>query len=172
MSGTPVTLIAAIAENGIIGSAGELPWRVRADMRHFRSATMGKPVIMGRKTFSSLGRPLDGRWLIVVTRNKDFDADNVDVAHDLTEAMRLAEIRAREHGADEICVAGGGEIYGAAMARADRLSITHVQASPEGDTHFPAIEPEEWQEVARQPLERSEGDTADAIHVDYRRRNV
>ena len=170
MSGPPISLIAAIAENDVIGSGGELPWRVRADMRLFRSATMGKPVIMGRKTFCSLDRPLDGRWLIVVTRNKAFKADKIDVAHNLAEATRLAEIRACEHGADEICVAGGGEIYGAAMARADRLSITHVKASPEGDTHFPKIDPDEWQEVARQPLERSEGDTAEAVHVEYRRR--
>ncbi len=170
MSGPPISLIAAVAENGVIGSGGELPWRVRADMQHFRLATMGKPVIMGRKTFCSLGRSLDGRWLIVVTRHKDFSADNVDVAHDLDAALRLAEIRAREHGADEICVAGGGEIYGAVMARADRLSITHVKVSPEGDTHFPAIDPDEWQEVVRQPLERCEGDTADAVYVEYRRR--
>ena len=171
MSRPLISLIAAIAENGVIGSGGELPWRVRADMQHFRSATMGKPVIVGRKTFRSLGRPLDGRWLIVATRNKDFEADNVDVAHDLAEALQLAEIRAREHGADEICVAGGGEIYSAVMPCADRLSITHVKASPEGDTHFPAIDPKEWQEVARQPLERSDGDTADAVHVEYRRRH-
>ncbi len=170
MSGPPISLIAAIAENGIIGSGGELPWRVRADMRHFRSATMGKPVIMGRKTFCSLDRPLDGRWLIVVTRNKAFKADAVDVAYNLAEAIHLAGIAAREHGADEICVAGGGEIYDAAMARADRLSITHVQALPQGDTRFPNIDPDEWQEVARRPLERSEGDTAQAVHVEYRRR--
>jgi dihydrofolate reductase len=170
VSGPSISLIAAVGENGVIGSGGDLPWRVRADMRHFRSETMGKPVIMGRKTFKSLGRPLDGRWLIVVTRNKDFNADNVDVAYNLVEAMRLAEIRARERGADEICVAGGGEIYGEVMPRADRLSITHVMASPEGDTYFPAIDPEEWEEVERQPLERSEGDTADAVHVNYRRR--
>ncbi len=170
MSGPPISLIAAVAENGVIGSGGDLPWRVRADLRHFRAQTMGKPVIMGRKTFRSLGRPLDGRWLIVVTRNKDFNGENVDVAYNLVEAMRLAEIRAREHGADEICVAGGGEIYGEVMPRADRLSITHILASPEGDAYFPAIDPKEWEEVARQPLERSEGDTADAVHVEYRRR--
>ena len=170
MSMPPISLIAAVAENGVIGSGGDLPWRVRADLRHFRAQTMGKPVIMGRKTFRSLGRPLDGRWLIVVTRNKDFNDENVDVAYNLVEAMRLAEIRAREHGADEICVAGGGEIYGEVMPRADRLSITHVEVSPEGDTYFPAIDPEEWEEVARQPLERSEGDTAEAVHVEYRRR--
>jgi len=170
MSGPPITLIAAIAENGVIGSGGDLPWRVRADLRQFRAETMGKPVIMGRKTYRSLGRPLDGRWLIVVTRNKDFNGDNVDVAYNLVEAMRLAEIRARQHGADEICVAGGGEIYAEVMPRADRLSITHVQVSPDGDTYFPAIDPEEWQEVARRPLERSQGDTADAVHVEYKRR--
>jgi dihydrofolate reductase len=170
VSGPPIALIAAVAENGVIGSGGDLPWRVRADMRHFRAETMGKPVIMGRKTFESLGRPLDGRWLIVVTRNKDFNADNVDVAYNLVEAMRLAEIRAREHGADEIVVAGGGEIYAEVMPRADRLSITHVKVSPEGDTHFPAIDLKEWEEVSRQKLERLEGDTADAVHVDYRRR--
>ena len=170
MSGPSISLIAAIAENGVIGVGGDLPWRVRADMRHFRSATMGKPVIMGRKTFRSLGRALDGRWLIVVTRNKDFNGDNIDVAYNLIEAMRLAEIRAREHGADEICVAGGGEIYTEVMPRADRLCITHVKVSPEGDTYFPAIDPKEWEEVARQPLERSEGDTADAVYVEYRRR--
>ncbi len=170
MSGPPISLIAAVGENGVIGSGGDLPWRVRADMQHFRSATMGKPVIMGRKTFGSLGRALDGRWLIVVTRNKEFSAENVEVAHDLAEALRLAEVRAREHGADEICVVGGGEIYGAVMARADRLSITHVKASPVGDTRFPRIDPDEWEEVARRPLERYEGDTAEAVHVEYRRR--
>jgi dihydrofolate reductase len=171
MTGPAIALIAAVAENGVIGSGGDLPWRVRADMRHFRAETMGKPVIMGRKTFESLSKPLDGRRVIVVTRNKAFNADNVDVAYNLVEAMRLAEIRAREHGADEICVAGGGEIYGEVMPRADRLSISHVMVSPEGDTHFPEIDPEEWQEVARQPLERSQGDTADAVHVQYRRRS-
>lgn len=170
MSGPPVTLIAAVAENGVIGAGGDLPWRVRADMRHFRSATMGKPVIMGRKTFESLRKALDGRFVIVVTRDKGFNAENVDVAYNLVEAMRLAEIRARQHGAEEICVAGGGEIYGEVMPRADRLSITHVAASPEGDTNFPEIDPQEWKEVARWPLERSEGDTAEAMHADYERR--
>ena len=170
MSALPVTLIAAVAENGVIGSGGVLPWRVRADMRQFRARTMGKPVIMGRKTHDSLERVLDGRWLIVVTRNKRFEAENVEVAHDLSDAFRLAESRARDGGADEICVIGGGEIYAEAMPRADRLSITHVKSSPPGDTYFPAIDPQQWQAVARDQLQRSEGDTADAVHVDYRRR--
>ncbi len=170
MSQPLITLVAAVAENGVIGSGGELPWRVGADMRHFRAVTMGKPVVMGRKTFETLGRPLDGRQVIVVTRNKAYNAENVDVAYNLVEALRLAEIRAREHGADDICVAGGGEIYAEVMPRADRLCITHIKASPEGDAHFPAIDPDIWQAVARKPLERSNGDTADAVYVEYKRR--
>jgi dihydrofolate reductase len=166
----PIVLVAAVAENGVIGVDGGLPWRVRADMHKFRALTMGKPVIMGRKTFASIGRVLDGRDIIVVTRRADFAPPGAFVAQSLEEALALAVTRAKARDADEICVAGGGEIYREAMPRAQRLAITHVAARPEGDTLFPPIAPEEWVEIAREALPQSDGDTATAVHVEYRRR--
>jgi dihydrofolate reductase len=170
MSGRPIVLVAAVAENGVIGVDGGLPWRVKADMRKFRALTMGKPLVMGRKTFESIGRVLDGRDIVVVTRRPDFATEGVLVAGSLAEAVAIAEARAAARGADEICVAGGGEIYREAAPLADRLYVTHVAAKPEGDTHFPTISPEEWVEVSREPLPASEGDTAAAVHVVYRKR--
>ncbi len=122
MSGRPIVLVAAVAENGVIGVDGGLPWRVRADMRKFRALTMGKPLVMGRKTFESIGRVLDGRDIIVVTRRPDFAAEGVLVAGSLAEALAIAEARAAARGADEICVGGGGEIYrGGGAARGPPL---------------------------------------------------
>jgi dihydrofolate reductase len=163
-------LVAAVAENGVIGANGGLPWRVRADMRKFRAITMGKPLVMGRKTFESIGRVLDGRDLIVVTRRPDFAAEGVFVTASMKEALALAEECAAKRNAEEICVGGGGEIYAESMPLAARLCVTHVAASPAGDTRFPAIAPKDWVEVSREPLPASDGDTATAVHVVYRRR--
>ncbi len=166
----PIVLVAAVAENGVIGANGGLPWRVKSDMRKFRAVTMGKPLVMGRKTFELIGRALDGRDVIVVTRQPDFAAEGVFVAANLKEALALAEARAAARGADEICVVGGGEIYAEALPLAERLYVTHVAAKPDGDTRFPKIVAREWVEVSREPLPASDGDTAAATHAIYQKR--
>jgi dihydrofolate reductase len=166
----PVVIVAAVARNGVIGVEGGLPWRVKADMKKFRAVTMGKPVVMGRKTFQSIKRVLDGRDVIVVTRQKDFSAEGAFVAESLEAGLTLAQKLAAGRGADEICIGGGGEIYREAMPLADRLSITHIASEPSGDTRFPPISTAEWSEVSREPLPESDGDNAAAEHVIYARR--
>jgi len=131
---------------------------------------MGKPLVMGRKTFESIGRVLEGRDVIVVTRQPDFAPDRVFVAPDFEAALKLAESRAKARDADEICIVGGGEIYAAAMPFTDRLYVTEVAAAPEGDTFFPEIPPAEWAAISREPIARSEGDTATGEHIVYERR--
>ncbi len=170
MSTVPITLVAAVAENGVLGASGGLPWRLKADLRRFRKVTMGKPAVMGRKTFESIGRALDGRDNIVVTRRKDLAVPGVLIATTVEEALAIASERAGERGADEICVIGGGEIYAATMPIADRLNVTHIASMPEGDVFFPEITSTEWAEVSREPLPPSEGDTATGVYAVYRRR--
>jgi dihydrofolate reductase len=169
MSDIPVALVAAVAANGIIGAAGGLPWRIRADLKRFRAITMGNPIVMGRKTFESLPRRLDGRDNIVVTRKAGLIPPGVFVASGIDDALALAADRALQAAAPEICVIGGGEIYAATLPRASRLYITHVRASPAGDAVFPRISPDEWQEIARGDLPFSESDTASAFFVVYQR---
>ena len=166
----PIAIIAAVAKNGVIGMEGSLPWRIKADMRHFRKLTMGKPVIMGRKTFESLGRVLDGRDVVVVTRQADFSAPGAFVSESLEAALMLAQKLAAGRGAAEIFVGGGGEIYREALPLAERLYLTEVAAEPSGDTLFPEISSADWAEASREPLPPSEGDTAAAAHVVYARR--
>lgn len=146
----PVAMIAAVAENGVIGAGGAIPWRLPTDFAHFRRTTMGKPVIMGRKTFESIGKPLAGRTNIIVTRQNGYLPDGVVVASSLGAALERAHAIAAADDAAEVIVAGGGEIYRDAMPLADRLYITHVAARPDGDTRFPAIDPADW-EVADEP---------------------
>jgi dihydrofolate reductase len=165
-----IVLVAAVAKNGVIGARGELPWRVKADLQLFRRLTLGKPVIMGRRTFRSIGRPLDKRANIVITRDPQFAEEGVEVAYSMEEAMRRAEAAARRLGADEICVIGGGDIFAATIGRAERLHITSVALAPEGDAHFPDIDPQAWKEVHREALPRAEGDTADTVYLIYERR--
>jgi dihydrofolate reductase len=165
-----IAIIAAVADNRVIGVGGNLPWRIKADLKKFRAITMGKPLVMGRRTFDSIGRVLDGRDVIVVTRQGEFAPAGALVAKDLEAALKLAAECAAARGADEICVVGGGEIYRAAMPFADRLHVTHVSARPEGDTLFPEISPAEWKIVSREALPPSDGDTATAVHVVYARR--
>lgn len=165
-----ISLVVAIGENGVIGAGGGLPWRIRADLRRFRAVTMGKPMIMGRKTFDSIGKALDGRDSIVVTRRSDFLPEGVIVAHDLDAALALAAERAAARGVDEIAVIGGGEVFAAVIGRADRVHLTHVEAAPDGDVFFPELDPEDWKEVSREPLPHSDGDTATASYAVYQRR--
>jgi dihydrofolate reductase len=167
----PLVLVVAVAENGVIGLRGGLPWKVKADLRLFRRVTMGKPIVMGRRTFLSIGKPLDGRANIVVTRNREFAAHGVEVAYSLSEAVRLAEAAARRLGAGEICIIGGAEIFLETLPRAERVHFTQVRAKPEGDVYFPPLDEAEWQETHREPLPRAEGDTAEAVYVIYDKRH-
>jgi dihydrofolate reductase len=169
VSALVLTLIAAVARNGAIGARAALPWRLSSDLKRFKALTMGKPVIMGRKTFQSIGRALPGRATIVVTRDERFAAEGVDVARDVEAALRLAEAKARAAGVDEIIVAGGGEIYAQTIARAGRLYVTEVALAPEGDAFFPPIDPTLWREVSREAGARGPRDEADFAFVEYER---
>ncbi len=166
---TPVSvvIVAAIAANNVIGADGDMPWRLSTDLKRFKSITMGKPVIMGRKTFESIGRPLPGRANIVVTRRQDYAPEGVETAASLEEAIRIGADRALSNGADTLCVVGGGEIYGLAMPLADRLHITHVLCEPDGDTVFPVINPELWAPVHEKRVEAGEKDTYPTRYVIY-----
>lgn len=171
MSVPQIVVVAAVAENGIIGASNDMPWRLPTDLKHFKQLTIGRPVIMGRKTFESLGRPLPGRPNIVITRNPQFAAVGVTAATSLEQALAIGVMLAREISADSVIVMGGGEIYRQAMPRADRLEITRVHAMPEGDTHFPEIDPANWREVARMVPERGEKDSADMTFLTFVRKS-
>src|SRR4051794_20458352 len=168
---TGITLIAAVAENGVIGRAGGMPWRLKADFAHFRKRTMGKPVVMGRRTYESIGRPLDGRTTIVVSRDRALTISGVVVAPSLAHALETARGEALRRGVDKIMVAGGADIYSQSIGLADTLDITHVQVSPEGDTCFPRIESALWREIERNPAPGEAGMPAFAWVTYERNRN-
>lgn len=156
-----VALVAAVARNGVIGHRGGLPWRLSSDLKHFKAITMGKPVIMGRKTWESLPKkPLPGRDNIVVTRNPRYRAEGAIVVPDVDAAVARAKALAERSGADEIAVIGGGEIFAALVDRAERLYLTEVDLEVEGDTVFPALDPQEWRESAATSYPRGERDQA------------
>lgn len=165
----PVAMIAAVGENGIIGSDGAIPWRLPTDFAHFKRTTMGKPLIMGRKTFESIGKPLPGRTNIIVTRQAEYRPEGVLVFHSLGEALAHAQEIAAADGVDEVMIGGGGEIYREAMPLAERLYVTHVAASPPGDVRFPLIDPKQWEVDATPELQRTERDSADFTVKVYRR---
>ncbi|MEI2383783.1 dihydrofolate reductase [Breoghania sp. JC706] len=162
-----ICLIAAVAENGVIGRDNDMPWKLSSDLKRFKALTLGKPVVMGRKTFESIGRPLPGRPNIVVTRNPDFSAEGIEVVSSLDAALDLAKRLAAEEEVDEAMVIGGGALYADAIAHADRLYITRVHAAPEGDTRFPEIDPAIWMESARETCVRGERDSADMTFLTY-----
>ena len=147
-----VSLVVAAAENDVIGRDGGLPWHLSSDLKTFRRLTMGKPMIMGRRTFQSIGKALDGRDNIVVTRDPFFQHEGVSTTDSIRDALTLARVLARTRGADEIMVIGGAEIYAGIMAEADRIFLTRVHAKPEGDRIFPTPSPSEWREVSREAL--------------------
>jgi dihydrofolate reductase len=165
-----IALIVAVAENGVIGSHGAIPWRLKSDVQRLKTMTMGKPVVMGRKTFESLRRPLPGRTNIVVTRDANFRAAGAVVTTSFADARTIALGDALRRLATEIAVIGGAEIYAQWMAFADRLEVTEVHARPEGDTTFAAIDPANWQEVSRVRNSATSDDSADFSYVTYRRR--
>lgn len=141
-----LSLIVAMAKNRVIGRDNALPWRLPADLKHFRRVTIGKPIIMGRKTFDSIGRPLDGRKNIVITRNPDFKADGVTIVSDINEALKAAS------GAEAMII-GGATIYQQTLSSADRIYLTLIHESFDGDAYFPQLQDEEWRESERQDVD-------------------
>ena len=164
-----VSLIAAVGANGVIGDGTGMPWRLSTDMKRFRQITMGKPIIVGRTTFETFGKPLAGRTNIVVTRRSGYRPAGALVAGSPEAALEFASDILAESDGDEAMVVGGGEIYFATMARADRLYITHVAAEPAGTAHFPPIDPAVWQAVSREAVPAGERDSAATTFSVYER---
>ena len=165
--GVPLAIIAAVARNGVIGGNNQLLWKLRSDMHHFRAITMGKPMIMGRRTWDSIGRPLPGRETIVVTRDPAFQAPGAHVVQDPQAAVALGQELAKRLQAPEIMVAGGGELYALLLDQCAALHITEVDLAPEGDAFFPAIDPSRWREAGRVAHDPGPGDEAGFSFVDY-----
>ncbi len=145
MSDKRVVMVAAVAENGVIGKDGDIPWSLPEDLKHFRATTKGNTVVMGRSTYESIGHPLPYRTNIVVTRNRDWTADHVFVAHSIEDA--IAQAQAYD---GDVMVIGGAQIYAQAMPHADVQVLTEVHQSPEGDTHYPDFDRSEWVETSRE----------------------
>ena len=164
-----IVLLAAVAENGIIGRGNALPWRLKSDMHHFRALTMGRPVLIGRKTYLSIGRPLKGRTTIVVSRDPTFTAAGIVVAPSLDAGLAAARGDALRRGTDTIVIAGGADIYAQALPLAAGLVITEVHKSVAGDTQFPAIDPRIWREIARSEQKPAAEDEVPFAFVTYRR---
>ncbi len=157
--------VAAVARNGVIGADNGLPWRVSSDLKHFKALTMGKPLILGRRTFESLQRPLPGREIIVVTRDPRFSAAGVRIAHSPLEALAVARGLAKALAVDEIMVGGGAEIFRALMDETRRIELTEIALEPEGDAFFPRLEMAQWRETRRETPPRGERDEADFAFV-------
>lgn len=138
-----ITLVAAMARNRAIGLDGRMPWHLPGELQHFKSVTMGKPIVMGRKTWESIGRPLPGRQNIVISRNQNYFAEGAECCTSLQRALEIAD-------GDEVMVIGGGELYRQALPLADRMILTVVDCEPAADTFFPPWESTDWQEVSRQ----------------------
>jgi dihydrofolate reductase len=154
-------LIVARADNGVIGVDNQLPWNLPSDLKYFKQVTMGKPVVMGRKTFESIGRPLPGRTNVVITRNADWSAPGVRIVGSLADALKLATAQADLDGADEVVVIGGATLYREAIDQVDRMYVTQVHASPDGDAFFEAPDQEKF---ARTSVEDHAGDDASPAH--------
>jgi len=166
-----IVLIVAVAENGVIGASGAIPWRLKTDQQRFKAMTMGRPIVMGRKTFVSFPRrPLPGRTNIVVSRNQNFAAPGALVASRLDAALEVARGDALRRAAAAIIVLGGADIYAQTMAIADRLEITRVHLKPNGDAKFPAIDPDIWRETERSEHPAGPDDEANFTTLAYERR--
>ena len=155
----PLALVVARAANGVIGRKGDLPWRLKSDLALFKANTLGKPVIMGRKTWDSLPRkPLPGRMNLVLSMDGSFEPEQAVVCESFLEAVQMAREQAQEDGVDEVCVIGGRALFEMALPKAKRLYLTEVDASPEGDVTFPAFDESAWTEVRREAYPAGEGD--------------
>ena len=144
---TILSMIVATADNNIIGKDNDMPWHLPADLAYFKKATLGKPIIMGRKTFESIGRPLPGRRNIVISRDENYQAEGIDSVTSVEQALALVDGRDGNEGAEEIMVIGGGAIYAHCLPKADRLYVTHIKAAIDGDTQFPNYDDGSWQKV-------------------------
>jgi len=164
-----ILIVAAVSDNGVIGRGNKLPWRLKSDMQHFRALTMGKPVIIGRKTFLSIGKPLAGRTTIVVSGDPNFAAPGIVAAPSLDAALAAAGGDALRRGANAIIVAGGAEIYAQALPLASRLVVTLVHKTVEGETRLPAIDPSIWREASREEHAAAPEDDAPFAFVAYER---
>lgn len=160
---TRIVLIAAVARNGVIGRDNTLPWRLKADLAHFKRSTLGHPILMGRKTWESLGRPLPGRRNMVISRQSDYDTPGAERFGDPDSALAAA-------GGETVFVIGGGELYRQLMSRADALVLTEIAADVEGDAHFPDFDREAFIEVSREAHQTDADNDFDYAFVEYRRR--
>ncbi|QDD91467.1 dihydrofolate reductase [Pseudomonas oryzihabitans] len=165
----PLSLIVAVAENGVIGIENRLPWHLPAELKYFKAVTLGKPLVMGRKTWDSLGRPLPGRLNLVVSRQTDLLAEGAEVRSSLSTAVERAEAWAREREAGEIMLIGGAQLFAEALPVAQRLYLTRVALAPEGDVFFPEWDERDWQLVSRQEHPAEKGRPAYACEVWERR---
>lgn len=156
-----VSLIVAAAENGIIGKDNDMPWKISSDLKYFKKTTLYKPVIMGRKTFESIGKPLPDRTNIVITRDTSFTREGVITAHSLEMALDVATGMAEVRGQREIMIIGGAQIYALSLPIADRLYLTRIHAEIEGDASFPDLDEKEWLEYSREDHEKGEKDSHD-----------
>lgn len=165
-----IVLVAAIGDNNVIGREGQLPWRLKSDLKHFRKVTTNRPVVMGRRTYESIGKPLKDRTNIVLTSDLGLVAPGCVLATSLDAALAVARQDAEKRGVDEIMIIGGSDVFAAMLPRAARLEITHVHASPAGDALFPPLDPAMWQEAARETHKAGPDDDADFTVVTYLRR--
>jgi dihydrofolate reductase len=165
-----LAFVVAVAKNGVIGRAGGLPWRLSTDLKHFKALTMGKPILMGRRTWDSIGRPLPGRETIVVTRDRTFSAQGVHVAHSIETGLELAKEQAARLQADTIMIVGGSDIFAALIDRAHIIHLTEVNLAPEGDVVFPPLDLARWVEVACEAPPRAPNDEANVRFLTYTRR--
>jgi dihydrofolate reductase len=167
-----ISMIAGVAENGVIGSEQTIPWRIPSDMAFFKRTTMGKPVVMGRKQYETVRKPLPGRTNIVLTRQAGYSADGIEVFTDVDTALTHAQNIAARDGVDEIMIIGGGDLYAQLMDRADRLYISHIDLSPPGEVYFPPIHPEDWVIVDLPEVEPNPKDEASYRVKVYERRKA
>lgn len=163
MTATVLTIVAAVARNSTIGINNQLPWHLPEDLKHFKATTLGKPVLMGRKTYESIGRPLPGRLNIVITRQPDWQVDGVVTAHSVEHALALAGA------VPEVCLIGGADLYRQALNQANKLVLTEIAADYEGDAHFPEVDPVVWAEASR--AEQLSADGLAYAFVEYQRRD-
>lgn len=169
-SSLQIVFVVAVAENGVIGRDNAMPWHLKSDLKRFKAITLNRPVIMGRKTYLSIGRQLPGRTNIVVTRDNSFQAPGIVAAPSLEAAHDIARGDALRRLVTEIMVIGGADIFAQWLTKADRLEVTEVHDKPDGDTFLKPFDPADWQEVARSRHPRADGDTADFSYVTYQRR--
>jgi dihydrofolate reductase len=164
-----ISIVVAAAENNVIGSDGEMPWRLSTDLRRFKALTLGKPMIMGRKTFQAIGKVLPGRTTIVITRDINWQAEGCVVVQSLESAVSVGREIAHATGVAEMCIVGGGEIYRQSIDVADVIHLTRVHSKPEGDTVFPDIDLEAWVEKCREKVSAGDRDSAATTYIVYHR---